>query len=85
MHMPDQQKTRIPVGANAFWGNSSKGETKGTVLVKPTQDSSGSRLDLTHPSEATSQADIGFRPLSHPRVDHTLEGMVPSRLSEGTS
>ncbi len=55
------------------------------VLVQPTQDSSGSRLDLTHPSEATSQAVIDFRLLSHPRVDHILDGMVPSRFSEDTS
>ncbi len=46
------------------------------VLVQPTQDSSGSRLHLTHPSETTSQAVIGFRLLSRSRVDHMLEGIV---------
>ncbi len=82
MHMPVQQRTRIPVGAYALWRTPQKGELR--VLIQATQDSSGSRLDLTHPSEATSQADIGFRPLSRPRVDHTLEGMVPSHFNKVT-
>ncbi len=80
MHMPVQQRTRIPVGAYAFWRTPQKGELR--VLVQPTQDS---RLDLNHPSDATSQADVGFRPLSRPRVDHTSEGMVPSHFNKVTS
>ncbi len=80
MHMPDQQRTRIPVGTNAL----------GELLKREnnwygTGPADTGFLRFPTPNEATSQADIDFRLLSYPRVDHTLERMVPSRFSEGTS
>ncbi len=83
MHMPVQQRTRMPVGAYTFWRTPQKGELR--VLVQPTQDSLGSRLDPIHPSDTTSQANVGFRPLSRPKVDHTSEGMMPSHFNKVTS
>ncbi len=80
MHMPDQQRTRIPVGANAL------GE-----LLKRENNRYGTGpadtgfLRFPTPNEATSQADKDFRLLSHPREDHTSEGMVSSHLNEVTS